>query len=243
MAEKEKSFDLLGLKGTSDSLKIVTQFAVDGAKALLTRICLPAAEEYGLLLKDKVSSWRQKNVVLILNKANNLINSKKDKGKIHPRLAHEAIEIGSWTDDEIIQNYWAGLLASGTSKDGDTDENLIFMNLLKQMSSLEVRILSFCVEKSKKYDSGEKLPLAESYVVSIKKLKKLFNETNLIRLDRELDHLREIGLIEEGIGSDSRNADLVPSALGIYLYVRAQGSKKNPVEYFNLKQKPTLDSL
>jgi hypothetical protein len=66
MAEDEsKSLDILGLKPYGDSVKVVTQAAVDGAAAYLGKICLPAAEEFGLLLKDKVSRWRAANAVSI----------------------------------------------------------------------------------------------------------------------------------------------------------------------------------
>ena len=56
----DKALDLLGIKGLSDSVKATTQGLLDGAAAFLSRVCLPAAEEFGLVLRDRVSAWRAK---------------------------------------------------------------------------------------------------------------------------------------------------------------------------------------
>jgi hypothetical protein len=57
MAEdNSKSLDILGIKPIADAVNTVTRDAVEGAAAFLSRICLPAAEEYGLLLPDSDQS-------------------------------------------------------------------------------------------------------------------------------------------------------------------------------------------
>ena len=138
----DKALDLLGIKGLSDSVKIATQGLLDGASAFLSRVCLPAAEEFGLALRDRVSAWRARNAARMLNRANSvyLSNNPRSTDRLSPRLAHIAIEEASWIDDDQVQEMWSGLLASSTSPDGQSDENLVFMNLLKQLSSLEVRV-------------------------------------------------------------------------------------------------------
>ena len=68
MAEDGKSLDVFGIKPVADSINTVTKGAVDGAGAFFGRICLPAAEEFGLLLRDKVSAWRARNIVRIAEK-------------------------------------------------------------------------------------------------------------------------------------------------------------------------------
>ena len=94
MDEKEsKSLDIFGLKPVSDSIKTVTQAMIEAASAFLSRICLPAAEEFGLLLRDRVHHWRETNKVKILQKAEEKLNkfsSKEDK-HAHPRLIAEIL--------------------------------------------------------------------------------------------------------------------------------------------------------
>jgi len=130
----DKSLDILGVKGLSDSIKIATERFLDAAAAFLSRVCLPAAEEFGLALRDKVSAWRARNAARMLSTANELLeaNQSGTTQKVHPRLVHIAIEEASWTDDDPIQKMWAGLLASSTSVGGLSDDSLIFMNLLNE---------------------------------------------------------------------------------------------------------------
>ena len=72
-------------------------------------------------------------------------------------------------------------------------------------------------------------------------LPELFGTQDLQRLDRELDHLRELGLVSRGIIPGSSNtAELTLSPLALHLYVRAQGSKLSPTTYWNLTP-PTSD--
>ena len=245
MSDKN-ALDLLGIKGLSDSVKITTQGFIDGASAFLSRVCLPAAEELGLALRDRVSAWRARNAVRMLSKANtvHLSNNPNPADRLSPRLAHIAIEEASWIDDEQIQDMWSGLLASSASPQGHNDENLIFMSLLKQLSSLEVKILRFAVEQATKMASSHGLIMAQSVIVSTDKLPDLFDIQDLQRIDRELDHLRELGLIDHGGGIQAigNYADLRPSPLAIHLYVRAQGSSLPPATYWNLPL-PTSDRL
>ena len=217
--------------------------SIGGASAFLSRVCLPAAEEFGLALRDRVSAWRAKNAVQMLSRANTiyLSNNPNPSDQLSPRLAHIAIEEASWIDDNQIQEMWSGLLASSTSPDKQSEENLIFMNLLKQLSSLEVKVLRFAVEQAPKRASQYSLAIPGELLVPIDKLLELLGIQDLQRLDRELDHLRELGLIGfsgggAGILLDNSNkAVLTPSPLALHLYVRAQGSRLSPTTYWNLK--------
>ena len=240
---ENKALDVLGIKGLSDSVRIATQGLIEGAGAFLSRLCLPAAEEVGLMLRDKVSAWRAGNAIRTLSKANSiyLSNSPSPTDRLSPRLAHVAIEEASWIDDDQVQAMWSGLLASSTSPDGRSDENLLFMNLLKQLSSLEVSILRFAVEKARKFTGPHCLILSQPLNgIPADELPKLFGVKDLHRIDRELDHLRELGLIGWG-GLDTGGIDvqtglttLTPTSLALHLYVRAQGSKLSPVNYWKL---------
>src|SRR5438128_10032503 len=97
---ESKSLDLLGMKPVADAVSAVTTAGVAGAGAFLSRICLPAAEEFGLLLQDKVKGWRGKNVSAVIAKAEELVNSRENSDALHahPRLVGVILDQGSWTD-------------------------------------------------------------------------------------------------------------------------------------------------
>ncbi len=240
----DKSIDLLGIKGFGDSVRISVERLWDGAAAFLSRVCLPVAEELGLAWRDRVSAWRANNAARMLAAAEVIhkANVSTDGQRIHPRLVHKAIEEASWTDDDELQRMWAGLLVSGASSDGKSDENLIFMTILGQLSSLQVRVLQYSVTSAEKYAGEHGLPYAEEIRVPTETLNELFPNHDIHRLDRELDHLREIGLITGGrlglgggINMEMGQAGLTPTALALNLYVRAQGAMMTPVAYWHLR--------
>jgi hypothetical protein len=146
MSEQEnQSLDVFGVKPIADSINTATKAIVDGSSAFLSRICLPAAEEFGLLLRDRVSHWRALNAARIVAKTEPLVNSFPDANNCHahPRLVAQIIEHGSWTDSGEVQRLWAGLLASSCTVDGSDDSNLIFVDTLSRLTLLQARILEY----------------------------------------------------------------------------------------------------
>lgn len=138
-----RSVDLLGVKPIADSVKTVIEATIAGAAAFLSRICLPASEEFGFLLRDKVSNWRARNLARIAARAEQHVRDHQSTGSANPRVLMFAVEQGSWAEDDQIQAMWAGLIASSCTADGRDDLNLLFMNLLAQLSVPQVRILSY----------------------------------------------------------------------------------------------------
>src|SRR5262245_259672 len=135
----DKSLDVLGLKPISDAINKITSAAVDGANAFLSRICLPAAEEYGLYLRDKVHHWRTQNMLAVTQKAEAtmVMAGLSDNVHAHPRLISTILDQGSWIEDAKVQEMWGGLLASSCTESGDDDSNLLFIDLLGSLTKLQ----------------------------------------------------------------------------------------------------------
>ncbi len=239
MSDKEsKSIDVLGIKPVADAVSHVTQAAVDGASAFLSRICLPAAEELGFLLQDKVRAWRAKNATAAIVNAQALYE-KYQAGRdahAHPRLVASIVEHSGWTDDRTLQQMWGGLLASSCSRDGRDESNLIFVNLLTQLTSLEVRVLSYACSNTGKYVTGEGLIMPQrGPYVDMAALQEISGANDIHRIDMELDHLRALELIMGGLRPGATHVDITPTPLALNLFVRCQGFTGSAVEFFNLK--------
>ncbi|MGL5834840.1 MAG: Abi-alpha family protein [Waterburya sp.] len=237
--QKDQSQDILGIKPVADSINIATQAIVDGSSAFLSRICLPAAEEFGLLLRDRVSHWRAVNAARMVAKAKSMVDSLPDADKrhAHPRVVAQIIEHGSWTESDEVQKMWAGLLASSCTVDGADDSNLIFIDTLSRLTLIEARILEYaCRECTKKLSPAGWL-IAESFSVSLEQLQICSDINDFHRLDRELDHLKTLGLIEllmGGFDPDSTEADITPSPFALQMYVCCNGWTGNLLDFFGL---------
>lgn len=240
-----QSGDLLGIRPYGETAKILAKGTVDGAGAFLGRICLPAAEEFGFLLKDKVSGWRKNNAVKIASKAQKLLEEGRGVEGLygHPRLVMKAIEDGSWADTPELQDMWAGLLASSCTEDGKDEANLIFMNLLNQLTSSQAKVIRHSCENAIVQVTKDGLIHASGLMrIPLSEVKDIAGVYDIQRIDRELDHLRELGLIVAGILLDHYDSkskeplvDITPTPLMLHLYIRCQGSIEAPPQFFNVE--------
>lgn len=72
---EDKGLDLLGIKPIAEAGKIAVERTLDGIEAVLSRICLPAAEELGLLLRDRVSQWRANNLLAVIRRTEEMLEA------------------------------------------------------------------------------------------------------------------------------------------------------------------------
>jgi hypothetical protein len=244
-SDPSRSLDLLGIKPLADSVNKLTSAVVDGSAAFLSRICLPAAEEFGELLRDRVHHWRAQNLAETTRKAEEKLEQSAAGENVHahPRLVSNILEEASWIDDSRVQDFWAGLLASSCTSEGDDDSNMIFVNILSLLTKLQARIIDYACMQSPKHSTMQGLIHSGYLSVSVDTLKDVTGETDIQRLDRELDHLRELGLIVGGIHPGGNDAVLTPAPLAHHLYVRCQGSRASPTEYFSLQADPGTERL
>jgi hypothetical protein len=236
---------VLGSKPAAEAGLVVTRGGVEAASAFLSRLCLPATEELGLLFRDEVARWRTARAVEVALKAEARMKALGigDGVSVHPRLGIAIIDQSSWTDDDGLQDMWAGLLVSSATPDGRDESNLIFTDLLGRMTAAQARVLKFICDGAQKGrtrsglilpTSGAVLPVAGAMAVT-----KL---ADIHQLDRELDHLRTIGLLSGGMnpaesaaeGDPPPPVELAPTPLALQMYARCQGAR-DPLEFYGLK--------
>ena len=233
--EQDKSLDLLGLKPVADSINTITKGVVDAAGAFLGRICLPAAEEFGLLLKDKISNWRRRNALAVIKKAEEkLALGAESNLHAHPRIVSATIEYGSWTDNDMLRDMWGGLLASSCTESGDDESNLLFVTILSQLTSSEASILNYCCNHFKIRMSKGGWLHSEYVSLNSITLQEITKIIDIHRIDRELDHLRALELIEGGFSNNSKSALISIKTLGIQMFIRCQGFLGAPEEFFQV---------
>lgn len=232
---ENKSLDVLGIKPVGDAVATVTKATVDGAAAFLSRICLPAAEEFGLLLQDKVREWRSKNALSIIGVAQQRLADAPPNLHAHPRLVAAVFEHGTWSNEKTLQEFWGGLLASSCSANGSDDGNIVFTNLLSQLTSLQALVLDYaCHACIKQIVANEVISPAASLIIDIEAMKKVAGTGDVHRIDYELDNLRRLGLIFLGFTTDTEDVDITPTGLALNLYVRCQGFRGTAVDFFGL---------
>jgi hypothetical protein len=245
-AEKN-SVDVLGIAPYGETLKVIAEKSAETAQRFLYDICRPAAAEFGLFLRDNVRAWRARNLADIANKSRELLTVSPDGVQLraHPRFVAEVVEHGSWCEDEQLQSMWAGLLASACTEDGKDESNLLFGDLLKRITGSEARFLRVVCEKTRK-GWGPQVGLSDA------EFAEAMGTSSKQVIAYQLGHLRSLGLISLDIPFDQflgrltihEGKDATPTDLGLHLYIRCQGSRKNPEDFFEwneLRQQYGLD--
>jgi hypothetical protein len=114
---------------------------IDGIGEFLGRICLPAADEIGLFLRDRIRVYRAVNLYKVIQKAQTKLKDRPLVGQIEPRSLIEISERSSWSGDNKIQDMWAGLLAGILLNKSQPDAELMYFNLLSEINPYQARII------------------------------------------------------------------------------------------------------
>lgn len=140
MSDENSSLSGLGRKAASKAV----EESIKGISKFFGKICMPAAEEFGLLLRDRVTLFRLKNLENIVNKAKKRIgdNEVSISGDTDPRIIKEIIEEGSWASDDAIQSMWAGLISASAQDGKSNNDCLIYVDLLKRLTPFQARLIN-----------------------------------------------------------------------------------------------------
>lgn len=244
---KKNTVDIFGLSPYGEAIKISVEKSFAAAQSVLSRICLPAAEELGLMFQDKVRYWRLNNIIKIIQKSEGIMDFEGEKLKLsaHPRVVKEIMENGSWCDDDTLQDMWAGLIASSCDKNNGEDINILFANTLKNLTSNQAKILNFICENCIIKVDKNGFIFAEHIDLNLVQLQEIIGVCDIHKLDTEFDNMSSSDLLNGGplqghsrgflLGAEELKAQLEPSPFAIALYIKSKGFKGSPKEYYNLE--------
>lgn len=100
----------------------------------------PAADEIGNAL-GRATEFRLRNWGQIVERAQaKLGDAAEDPGTVPPRVAAKVLEDGSWCDDEVMQEYLAGMLAGSRNDRGGNDRGAYWADLVARLASDYLRL-------------------------------------------------------------------------------------------------------
>jgi len=115
----------------------LSALALAGGKKVLG----PTLDLLGEDLRTITATYRKHNLDRILEKAGRRVEAKSnERDAVHPRVAHEILDEGSWCDDELMQEYLAGLLIASRSERGINDDGAYLTAVVARLPALQVRM-------------------------------------------------------------------------------------------------------
>ena len=236
--------------------------SIDGVSAFFGKICMPAADEIGLLLKDTAKYHRLKNLVSITEKTKKLLSNADliHEVTLSPKFVRDVIEYSSWEEDDVIQDIWSGLIAGEIKDSNHSDDAIIYTSTLKSMSAYEARLLKLIYGDDRistlthvreggvsEYMSTTPLiiPIVNVLAASPRPLNYIVqNRSHEDILANPKDHDLAFGFVKPQLHSltrkgliddwimDGNSIRIDPSSLGIDLYMRSTGIKIYPLDAY-----------
>ncbi|RAJ25009.1 Abi-alpha family protein [Pedobacter cryoconitis] len=245
MEEKSttKSVDLFGIAPYGETVKLFVEKSFDGVSAILSRVCLPATEEFGLYLKDKVRHWRLKNIIEMVEKADKKIDFTNNELTIHPRIMNDFLESGSLCEKEELQDMWAGLLVASANPAAD-ETNLLFTNILKNLTPTQAKMINNVCENCKVFDYGESNStlVGKKYILLVDELCKLTGIDDVYQLHAEMSILKSNNLFGLKTGAEANSEPqaiaFYPSLFLLNFYSKTQGYKGDLKNFYRTRLEP-----
>ncbi len=191
----------------------------------------PVLGELGEDMKKLYALGRDKIILAGFKK----ITNKEDGQSANLRVTRDVLWNGSFTDEEICAEYFGGILASSRSKDGKDDTGVFYVDLIKSLSSNQLKLhyliyfsfnKAFVSDPDKvKLNSGQESELArEKVFLSFMDILQITGEKDI---GRDLHALYSKGLIgnfqikEHPLKNGKGTVPYifaVPTSLGVQLY-------------------------
>lgn len=191
---------------------------------LIERLLGPTTDYIGLELRAW-TEMRVNNVARIFKKANEKLGDKiSSPGSIPPRVLQEILQEGSYCDNELMSEYYGGILASGRSPDGKDDRATSFLKLTSGLSAYQIRLhyIAYTVFRSLYLGTG----LRPTFEEDLGNMTTFFPEHLLAEaMNLEGDREQFFDILFETQMSLNRTALLEPTIAGSQQHLNESGKK------------------
>lgn len=223
-----------------DPEDVLREFRVAEALAFLERLCPASATEMQRIMREGLSNYRVTSASEIVLQAQRILGLAPNQAAMRalPHLVVRILENGSWADTEMMVQYWAGLLATSCTPEGNDEANTTFISLLSQLTSPHLRLLKTACVRGTKYFMGRDRLAGRAVTLSAHELMQVTGSRDLIRIHRDLELLADLGLLAVTVRAVSfapmQGTDIAATNLGLQFYVRCNGHRDTLSSFYRI---------
>jgi hypothetical protein len=190
----------------------------------LHRLCPSGAQEVIHGLGKELDESRTRSAIEIALKAERLLAGEPDADgmHIHPQILKSILRHGSWSNDDLVQQLWAGLLASSCSLEGTDESKRDFIELLLHVTDTQAPIFVAGCRKAGELMSGADGKALQEVIISPEEMIQITGLYDRFRTAREVSHLFNFGLLENVFDFSTYvpndRFDITPSSRGLELF-------------------------
>lgn len=248
-----------------DASIITTTVAIFSSKELLQKILGPSADYIGGEIKSLVEKCNINLNKIFSNAQRKIGNRINDNGQVSPRVLKHIIDDGKFCENEILTEYYGGVLASARTSIDRDDRVIPMLDLIKSMSVYQLRLHYFFYYSVFNLFKDNPINLGIEPGIHIlislndydNAMDFLPNEDKNSILHHSIMGLRRLGLIGNycAVGSASDNTEclfplpkngmiMIPTVLGAEMFLYALGFQNvSGVDLVNGKIKNLPDPI
>ena len=209
-----------------------TQFIFRMVRAILFlyRVCPSKEMETINVLTGELDEFRTRNMISIVLGAEKMLAASPDSEKMRadPQIVESILKDGSWGNDSLTPQLWAGLLASSCSLEGTDHSHKPFAELLVQMTPSQARILvEGCIRASKR-SWVQRGGAPATVVITPEEMVRITGNYDLYRGVTDVAYLNVHGLVQKNFDFSTygpkESFDITPTDLGLKLFMACRGS-------------------
>lgn len=233
-------------EGFTEPEDILREFRIAEALAFLRRICPSATHQLKLLFREGLGNIRTESAVEIALRAETLLGLESDSEKLRipKELLLRIVENGSWAEDDLSHRFWAGILATSCTQEGSDESNMHLVKIMSEFATIHSRLFDAACTRCTKilWEPGSisALPV----VCSSEELIQIAGAHDLMKIDRNLLQLADLGLLEPREKSRffvfTEDANLHPTSLGLEFYARCHGHRGEAHTFYQVTSPPPV---
>lgn len=226
--------------GRRQSIDIVPPFQMAKALEFLFRLCPGATEDLKRLVYKDLGNMRVANAVQIALRAESILSAEPNGYRMHANLQTvlRIMEDGSWADEDWIQKAWSGLLAMSCGVDEKDQLDPDLADRFSQLAPVHIKIFEAACKRAEKFETDSWEVDAKPLAFSIAEIQQISDVQSLAKIERDVFHLANLGLIEQGARSRSMQPmdeiNVTPSRLGLRLYALCSGHRGMLQDFYGI---------
>jgi hypothetical protein len=219
---------------------IVGPFKLAKALAFLSRISFPSGTAIRQEIRTTLTGHRLWNAIEVALHAESLLASWPDWEQLRccPPVLLRILHDGSWADEDLMQQCWAGLLATACTETGDDESNRDLVDIFSQLTPTHVRLVTAACTNATKFLTESGVVAARELTCTTDEIMKLSGTRDLLRMGRSLEHLSELGLLEQRFKTSLFvpvvGVNITPTPLGLALSARCHGHRGASEAFYGL---------
>ena len=203
-------------------------FKMVRAMLFVYRLCPSTATEPMHIITGELDESRTRNMLTIALTAEKMLADEPEADKLHahPHMVASILKNGSWEQDDLTQQLWAGLLVSSCNEDGSDDSNQEFAELMVQVTTNQAHILVEGCRRAIEQLAG-KQARPKPVIFSPEEMISINGIYDFYRNATDVAYLYGYGLVANNFDFSTHgvktNFDITPTELGMQLFKVCRG--------------------